>query len=148
MQPLDESIIVDGQPYNGALNVGQIGGTWNEETGEEERPCEVLLYQSFTVDYQRQTGEDTWINICNELSGRKDLCDLIWGEENTLEEVNQGMQGMFENTVITCTVHYTDGTTQTADILVNSRIMTCAEAGVEAKEDPDRKESFITFERQ
>ena len=58
------------------------------------------------------------------------------------------MQGMLDNTIITCTVQYEDGTTQSADILVTSRIMTCAEAGAEVKEDPNREEIFITFELQ
>ena len=56
------------------------------------------------------------------------------------------MQGMLDHTVVTCTVHYKDGTSQTADVLVSSRIMTCAEAGAEVKEDPNREEIFITFE--
>ena len=148
IQPRGESIIVDGQLYNGELNTGQIGGRWDEESGLPQQDWEVLLYQSFTVDYEKQSGEDTWINICNELSGKQEERQLIWGEGNSLEEVNRGMQAMFDDTVITCTVLYKDGTSQTANVLVNSRIMTCAEAGAEVKEDPDREEIFITFELQ
>lgn len=148
VQPKGESIIVDGQPYNGELNTGQIGGGWDEESGLPRRDWEVLLYQSFTVDYAKQSGEDTWINICNALPGKQEEQQLIWGDGNSLEEKNRGMQGMFENTVITCTVCYQDGTSQTASVLINSRIMTCAEAGAEVKEDPDREEIFITFELQ
>lgn len=148
VQPEGESIIVDGQLYNGELNTGQIGGGWDEESGLPLRDWEVLLYQSFTVDYEKQSGEDTWINICNALSGKQAEHQLIWGEGKSLEEMNRGMQGMFDNTVITCTVHFKDGTSQTANILVNSRIMTCAEVGAEVKEDPNREEIFITFELQ
>lgn len=148
VQPKGESIILDGQAYNGELNTGQIGGGWDEESGLPQRDWEVLLYQSFTVDYAKQSGEDTWINICNSLSGKQEEQQLIWGDGNSLEEMNQGMQRMFENTVVTCTVYYKDGTSQTASVIVNSRIMTCAEAGAEVKEDPNREEIFITFELQ
>lgn len=148
VQPKDESILIDSQPYSGELNTGQIGGDYNEETGEGSRDYETVFYQAFTLDYQKQSDPYTWINICNELSGKTELCELIWGEGNSLEEINQGMQGMLDHTVITCTVQYQDGTTQSADILVNSRIMTCEEAGAEAKEDPNREEIFITFELQ
>lgn len=148
VQPAGESIIVDGQLYDGELNTGQIGGGWDEESGQPTRDWEVLLYQSFTVNYEKQSGEDTWINICNALSGKQEEQQLIWGDENSLEEKNRGMQGMLGGTVITCTVYYADGTSQTADVLVNSRIMTCAEAGAEVKEDPNREEIFITFELQ
>lgn len=148
VQPKGESIIVDGQLYNGELNTGQIGGEWDDESGLPRRDWEVLLYQSFTVDYAKQSEKDTWINICNALSGKQEEQQLIWGDGKSLEEMNRGMQGMFDNTVITCTVYYKDGTSQTASVLVNSRIMTCAEAGAEAKEDPNREEIFITFELQ
>lgn len=148
IQPKGESILVDGQLYPGELNTGQIGGRWDDESGLPQQDWEILLYQSFTVNYEKQSGEDTWINICNTLSGKQEEQQLIWGEGKSLEEMNRGMQGMFDDTVITCTVQYKDGTSQTADVLVNSRIMTCAEAGAEVKEDPDREEIFITFELQ
>jgi len=148
VQPEGESIIIDGKLYDGELNAGQIGGGWDDESGLPLRDWEILFYQSFTVDYQRQTDEYTWINICNELSGEREVHQMIWGEGNSLEEMNQGMQRLFDNTVITCTVYYTDGTSQSADVLVNSKVMACAEAGAEVEEDPDREEIFITFELQ
>lgn len=151
VQPEGESIIIDGQPYTGEINaenVGQLGGDYDEETGLSSHTYETVFYQSFTLDYRKQSDEYTWINFCNILSGNEGILNLIWGEGKSLEEMNRGMQEMLDNTVITCTVEYTDGTTQSADILVSSRIMTCAEAGVEAKEDPDREDIFITFELQ
>lgn len=151
VQPEGESIIIDGQLHQGdinANNVGMIGGDFNEETGLASYTYETVFYQSFTLDYRKQTDEYTWINICNHLSGKAELQHMIWGEGDNLEEMNRGIQEMLGNTVITCTVQYQDGTTQSADILVSSRIMTCAEAGAEVKEDPDREELFITFELQ
>ena len=151
VQPEGESILIDGQRYQGDINagnVGMIGGNFDEETGTASHNYETVFYQSFTLDYRKQTDEYTWINICNHLSGETELQHMIWGEEDNLEEMNRGIQGMLGNTVITCTVQYRDGTTQSADILVSSRIMTCEEAGAEIKDDPDREELFITFELQ
>lgn len=149
VQPEGESIIIDGQPYSGGINagnVGQIGGRYDDETGLAQCPYEIVFYSSFTLDYQKQSDESTWINVCNALSERAETQQMIWGD--SLEEMNRGVQEMLDNTVITCTVQYRDGTTQSADILISSQIMTCAEAGVEAKEDPNREELFITFELQ
>ncbi len=146
VQPKGESIIIDGELYDGELNTGMIGGTDEESDDPAARHYETVLYRSFTLDYRKQSDQYTWINLCNEVSGKPEILELIWGEGKSLEEKNQGMQNMFNNTIITCTVQFQDKTTKSVDIQVNSRIMTCAEAGVEAKEDPNRKELFITFE--
>ncbi|MCM1145859.1 MAG: hypothetical protein NC318_03615 [Blautia sp.] len=147
VQPKGSSIIIDGQPYDGELNTGIIGGDDNLDTEEEaSRTFETALYQSFTLDYQKQAAEDTWINICNVCPDNGELKTLIF--QNTLENTNTGYQKMLNHTVITCTVNYADGTSKSEDVLVGSCIMTCAEAGAEGKEDPDREELFITFELQ
>ena len=148
IQPVGESIIVDGQIYDGELNTGMIGGFDDESIDGVPVPAyETLFYRSFTLDYQKQSDEKTWINICNECPDNGELESMIFGY-TTLENNNLGIQKMLNHTVITCTVNYTDGTSKSADVLVNSCIMTCAEAGAEIKEDPDREEIFITFELQ
>lgn len=148
VQPENETIIVDGQLYDGELNTGMIGGDYNEENGGlPSRPFEVALYRSFTLDYNRQSDEYTWINICNNRSVSKDVFDSIWGEGKSLEDMNNGMQQMLDNTVITCTVQYSDNTSQSVDINVNSRIMSCAEAGEEPKYEGE-KSVYFTFELQ
>ncbi len=150
VQPAEESIIVAGQLYDGELNTGSIGGYDDESidgTPVSVPAYETLLYRSFTLDYQKQSDEKTWINICNECPDNGELESMIFGD-TTLESKNQGIQNMLDHTIVTCTVNYTDGTSKSADVLVNSRIMTCAEAGAEIKDDPNRKEIFITFELQ
>ena len=150
VQPAGESIIVDGRLYDGELNTGSIGGYDDESidgTPVSVPAYETVLYRSFTLDYQKQSDEKTWINICNECPDSGELESMIFGD-TTLESKNQGMQKMLNHTVITCTVNYADGSSKSADVLVNSCIMTCAEAGAEIKDDPDREEIFITFELQ
>ena len=148
VQPAGESIIVDGQLYDGELITGSIGGYDDESIEGEQVPAyETVFYRSFTLDYQKQSDEKTWINICNECPDNGELESLIFGY-TTLENNNLGIQKMLNHTIITCTVNYTDGTSKSADVLVNSCIMTCAEAGAEIKDDPNREEIFITFELQ
>ncbi len=148
VQPAGGSIIVDGQLYDGELNTGMIGGYDDESIDGAPVPVyETVFYRSFTLDYQKQSDEKTWINICNECPDNGELESLIFGY-TTLENNNLGIQKMLNHTVITCTVNYTNGTSKSVDVLVNSCIMTCAEAGAEIKDDPNREEIFITFELQ
>lgn len=173
VQPEDaESIVTDGQLYDTELNTGSIGGEYEDianakdviadgQTVSEEsedkaaegtsfRPYETLLYKSFTLDYGRQSDENTWINICNERSDSEEIVNLIWNEENSEEKYNNGVQKMLDDTVITCTVNYKDNTSQSADIKVNSCVMTRREAGEPLEEgiDPEGKMTVITFELQ
>lgn len=148
VQPENESIIVDGQLYEGELSTGSIGGDYDEGNGGlPSRPFETVLYRSFTLDYNRQSNKDTWINICNNSPVSKDIFDAIWGEGKSLEDMNNGMQQMLDNTVITCTVQYADQTSQAVDIKVDSKIMSCVEAGEEPKYEGE-KSVYITFELQ
>lgn len=150
VQPIDpdERIIVDGQPFEGELNVGSIGGRYDETVEVPPELWETALYQSFTLDYDRQSDEDTWINICNEIPDSRDILDLIWGDGHSLEDKNEGINRMLDGTVITCTAYYADGTTQSVNIEVGSRVMTYEEAGEAYEEEipPDTKEVFLTFE--
>lgn len=148
VQPKNETIIVDGQRYVGTLNTGMIGGDYNEENnGLPSRPFETVLYRSFTLDYNRQSDEYTWINICNNRSVTKDIYDAIWEEGRSLEEMNGGMQQVLDNTVITCTVQYSDNTSQSVDINVNSKVMSCVEAGDEPNYEGEMA-LYFTFELQ
>lgn len=148
VQPEDESIIVDGQLYEGELDTGSIGGDYDEENGGlPSRPFETVLYRSFTLDYNRQADEDTWINICNNRSVSKEVFDEIWGEGKSLEDMNHGIQQMLDNTVITCTVQYADHTSRAVTIKVGSKIMSCAEAGEESKYEGEES-VYVTFELQ
>lgn len=149
-----ESIVIGGKYYNGELNTGNIGGDYSEDRdGAPSRPFETVLYESFTLDYSRQSDEYTWINICNELCNSEDIISLLWNEESTIEEYNAGLQKMLEPTIITCTVHYTDNTSQSAQIKVDSSIMTRKDAGdiLEPGTDPEdleEKTTAFTFELQ
>lgn len=155
VQPENEtSIIVDGLPYSGTLNTGSIGGDYDDENdGKPSRPFEMKLYQSITLDYEKQSDDYTWINICNALPNSEEIISLIWNETRNEETINSGIQKMLDGTVITCTVNYTDNTSQSVDITVGSCVMTRREAGESLEQgiDPkvlEEKTSVITFELQ
>lgn len=155
VQEEGESIIVDGEVYveddriNG-MNCGVIGGRYSEETDLPVKPVEMKFYKSFTLDYQKQSDDGTWINIVNNVPNSEEVIDLIWGQDS-LQADNSGLQKMLDNTVITCTVQYSDNTSQSVDIKVSSRIMTYSEAGepeASVKGDPNEETIYITFELQ
>lgn len=155
VQPENEkSIIVNGLPYDGDLNTGSIGGDYDEtRDGEPSRPYETVLYKSFTLDYARQSDAHTWINFCNVRPDSEEIISLLWGDDTSVEKFQSGVQKMLDDTVITCTVHYTDHTSQSANIQVDSRIMTRREAGDVLEqdmrpEDLEEQTVVITFELQ
>lgn len=125
------SIITDFEEYDGTLNTGTIGGE-ESESGEEILSVR-RLYKSFTVSYNNQSNDHTWINICNET-------DLDWnsffGEGKTLEDRVNGIDKMMKDVVITCTVHYTDGTSSDAFITVGGGIITPEVTGIPEKDKP------------
>lgn len=151
VQPVnpEDRIVLDGQVYDGEMNTGSIGGGFEEAAEEQPELYETALYRSFTLDYEKQSAENTWINICNEYPGQTEIEELIWGEGRTLEEESEGINRMLDGTVITCTAHYTDGTSQSVDIEVGCRVMTYEEAGEPGGEGEipgDTEEVFIVFE--
>lgn len=147
----EESIIADGQPYDGRLNTGSIGGDYDEgKDGQPSRPFETKFYKSITLNYDRQSDAYTWINICNERPDSKEIIQLLWNEDGNEKACSNGIQKMLDGTVITCTVNYKDNTSQSADIKVGSCVMTRREAGEPLDEgiDPEEKISVITLELQ
>lgn len=151
VQPInpEDRIIVEAQLYEGKLNTGTIGGGVDEALEEQPVLYETALYQFFTLDYEKQSAGNTWINICNECPDNGELLHLLWGESATLEDASEGINRMLADTVITCTVYYTDGTSQSVDIEVGSRVMTYEEAGEPSGEGEipqDTENVFITFE--
>lgn len=155
VQAEGKSIIVSGEEYAeddriNNMNCGSIGGNYSEETGLPENPVETKFYKSFTVDYQKQSDDQTWINIVDNVPDSQEAIDLIWGQDS-LQAMQSGLQKILDNTTITCTVEYTDHTSQSVDIKVGSRVMTYREAGepeASVKGDPDEETVYITFELQ
>ncbi len=131
VEPKDSTIVTSSEKYEGDINTGGIGGVDNEETGE------ILSvtnhYKAFTVSYDNQTNDQTWINICGNSD---ENWDVVLGEDKTLEEKVNGINKMMEDVVITCSVQYTDGSTSEAQITIGGGIITPEGTGIPEKEQP------------
>lgn len=74
--------------------------------------CILTTYSEFTVDYENQTNEFTSINICEQayIDNPEILFSVDKGTDP--EESKKCWDELFKDVVITCTVTYTDGTTE------------------------------------
>lgn len=135
VEPKDSSIITDYEEYSEFLNVGTVGG----EDDEFGNGLSVgRHYKSYTVDYEKQFNDDTWINVCNVTNIP---WDTIYANGNTLEDRVNGFEEMLKNVVITCTVHYTDGTSDSGTITIGGAIVTPNPIGV-----PEKDKAYAGFE--
>lgn len=141
----DDSIISGGKEYEGSINAGSIGGVYDEVTGKSQSITK--YYTEFTLDYDRQESETTWINMCRDGIALSDF-DLIWGEDRTLEEMKKGYQELIDGVVITCTVNFSDGTSETAELEPGTILTTARELNLENAVEPDEEDVFFTFERK
>lgn len=102
-------------------------------------------YKEFTVAYDNQPQGAVRV----EMAGQKKVkdADAFW--HGSLEERKKGMDELLEGVVITCTVNYKDGTSESVDIKVKNKIMTNQEASPGEKVAyPDRLGVHITYELQ
>lgn len=53
----------------------------------------------------------------------------MWGDNTTKENLADGYTKMLQDVIITCTVHYVDGTSEESKIGISGKVMTWAEAG-------------------
>lgn len=136
VQPEGESIIVSGTEHTGENNYPALGSI-SDENGNIISVDR--YYTSFTVAGNVQKREDTSINIC----GMKDY-DYLFG--GTAEEKAAYYQGLVGDVVVTCTVEYTDGSTQTAEIGLGARTATYGELGIaETAEWENYEDAFIVY---
>lgn len=145
-----ESIIIRGQLYDGELNTGSIGGNYSDLEGDDQPWLyETVLYKSFTLDYDKQTDESTWINVCNVRLLDAQTYNLIWGDGKSIQDMNTGLQKMLDNTIITCTVNYADSTSESVGIKVDSCLIPNVPAeGEEWKPGASSETTCFTFELQ
>lgn len=145
-----DSIIMDEVAYEGDIHCGDIGVAEDEEGNiiSENR-----FLKEYTVRYDAQTDDKTVIAICGEKSFAGAV-QGIWGEDqNNYEEQARIYDTLLDGVEITCTAHFTDGTSASQVITVGGRVMTYAEAGMcdegdtyETGESGDTEGAFFAFE--
>lgn len=123
VEPADDPYVIDGIPFDGSADFGEIGGFYDEACDHEDtRPTNQLLLTSFTVDYDKQMSPEFWSNVCRNCPDMKETFDLIWNsdsEEDFAKAVNQ----LLSDIVITVTANYQDGSTSSKTIGLEAEIV-------------------------
>ena len=107
---------------------------------------------SYTVAYDRQSSENTTINICGTQELSQDEITAMHSSTTDPGELAKLYDKVFEDTVITCTVTFNDGTSQKRQIGIGGAVMTYEELGtqtdepVESPEDPSQKQAFLKLQ--
>lgn len=161
-----DSIAVESEP----APYEDYGKSIRHEDGQEEHSFgeyNNLVYHSYTVAYDYQVDPYTIFSVCGKksmddvdyehLNLPHDLFDVDYEAKQEFylsEEHVNALKQLMGDVVITCTIHYDDGTSESADIKVVPRIMTYREQGFADKfpwmsdESLDRKDVHIAYELQ
>lgn len=130
------SIIASGKETAEPVNSGLIGGS-----DYEAIPTTINYYTEYTLDYDRQESDATWINMVRDDIKFSDP-DLPQRENKSDEDVKKVFDELFGDAMITCTVHFTDGTSETIEIEPGVVITTAMKNGEEYRD------VALTFERK
>lgn len=130
------SIIASGKETAESVNSGVIGGS-----DYEAIPTTINYYTEYTLDYDRQESDATWINMVRDDIKFSDP-DLPQRENKSDEDVKKVFDELFGDVMITCTVHFTDGTSETIEIEPGVVITTAMKDGEEYRD------VILTFERK
>lgn len=130
------SIIASGKETAEPVNSGLIGGS-----DYEAIPATINYYTEYTLDYDRQESDATWINMVRDDIKLSDP-DLPQSENKSDEDVKKVFDELFGDVMITCTVHFTDGTSETIEIEPGVVVTTAMKNGEEYRD------VALTFERK
>ena len=161
-----DDMIVDSEAYEG--DTAEAGIT---ERGETEATLDIYqkhaddymvkevpsgakeqALSSYTVAYDRQSSENTTINICGTQELSQDEITAMHSSTTDPGELAKLYDKVFKDTVITCTVTFNDGTSQKRQIGIGGAVMTYEELGtqtdepVESPEDPSQKQAFLKLQ--
>ena len=140
-----DDMIVDSEAYEG--DTAEAGIT---ERGETEATLDIYqkhaddymvkevpsgakeqALSSYTVAYDRQSSENTTINICGTQELSQDEITAMHSSTTDPGELAKLYDKVFKDTVITCTVTFTDGTSQKRQIGIGGAVMTYEELGIQ-----------------
>ena len=78
---------------------------------------------SFTLDYDKQTGNDFWINIGNVVPNMQEAIELKWNSDGSPENHQKAENMLLSDVQITVTITFEDGTQGTKVIGLESVIV-------------------------
>ena len=100
----ENSILLDSTPYDGSMSCGTNG---------DAVKYPVHYYTEFTVSYDRQTDDETWISFCNDNVTVDDAEMILHQYDDTYLD---SFQKLMDGVVISCTANYKDGTKKTISL--------------------------------
>ena len=130
------SIIASGKEAEEPVNSGLIGGS-----DYEAIPTTINYYTEYTLDYDRQESDATWINMVRDDITFSDP-DLPQSENKSDEDVKKVFDELFGDVMITCTLHFTDGTSETIEVEPGVIVTTVM------KNRDEYRDVILTFERK
>lgn len=123
------------------------------EATEEDREARVnqKALSSYTVAYDKQISDNTVINICGDSVLTEKEIKALYRSADPQETADM-YNKMFGDTVITCTVTFTDGSTQEQEIGIGGAVLTYEQMGqladqpAESPEDTSQEQAFLKLQ--
>ena len=158
-----DSTIIDSSAYEGAPSSFVTVEETEEgksvtiyaagEATEEDREARVnqKVLSSYTVAYDKQISDNTVINICGDSVLTEKEMKALYGSADPQETADM-YNKMFGDTVITCTVTFTDGSTQEQEIGIGGAVLTYEQMGqladqpAESPEDTSQEQAFLKLQ--
>lgn len=114
IQPADEQsqYVIDYKEQNGKdTNFGECCGKFyfDPETGQK-RAKKVMYLDSFTVDYNKQTGDGFFTNIGNVVPNMEKAYNLLWNSDHSVDNSANAYNILLSDVKITVTATFEDGT--------------------------------------
>ena len=123
------------------------------EATEEDREARVnqKVLSSYTVAYDKQISDNMVINICGDSVLTEKEMKALHGSADPQETADM-YNKMFGDTVITCTVTFTDGSTLEQEIGIGGAVLTYEQMGqladqpAESPEDTSQEQAFLKLQ--
>lgn len=124
VEPADTPYVVDYIEHTGDdTNFGQCGGFDDEELNPSQwREEKVMYLDSFTVDYDKQTGDEFWTNIGNVVPNMQEAYDLIWNDDSADNDA-KAHNMLLSDVEITVTVTFEDGAQSSKVLGLESKVV-------------------------
>ena len=138
------SLISSGEEYTGDCN---FPSCWNINSNKySPESFTRKYYTKYTLDYDSQQSESFCVNICGDVYD-DDIYNKVFNFKNTPEQKAEAYTELMEGVEITCTVHYTNGTTESETVTIECQTMTVKELGypLATDDDPNRKEAVFIY---
>ena len=123
------------------------------EATEEDREARAnqKALSSYTVAYDKQISDNMVINICGDSVLTEKEMKALYRSADPQETADM-YNKMFGDTVITCTVTFTDGSTQEQKIGIGGAVLTYEQMGqltdrpAESPEDTSQEQAFLKLQ--